>query len=94
MKKEYEAEKFEREKKTLQVIHLLFGSYTKEMLYKRLAQCKKESMRLMNKWLTLRVDERTQRKACISNRADANAQEMRLIQDALDYLRNTKQNRI
>lgn len=94
MKKKYEAEKLERERRILQVIHLLFKSYTKEMLYKRLAQCKRESMQLMNKWSTLRIDERTQRKARISNRADANAQEMRLIQDALDYLRNTKQDQI
>ncbi len=43
---------------------------------------------------TLRKDERTQRKATISNRADANAREMMLLQDAINYMNVNNLNRI
>jgi hypothetical protein len=87
LKSERETENREKEKRKMRDINILFKSYTKEMLFKQLENCQKESMKLKQKWDLLRRDERTQRKATISNRLDANAKEMMLIQDALAYLK-------
>lgn len=94
MKLQIEKNNLERKQRTIRDITHLFKSYTKEMLYNRLEKCKKESMELMEKWSRLRRDERTQRKATISNRADSNANEMMLIQDAITYMENNKLTRI
>ncbi|MEE9378676.1 MAG: hypothetical protein V3V33_11660 [Candidatus Lokiarchaeia archaeon] len=94
MKLQIEKENLERKQKTIQDITHLFKSYTKEMLFNQLEKCKKESMELMEKWSRLRRDERTQRKATISNRADSNAKEMVLIQDAITYMGKNKLTRI
>ena len=72
MKLQIEKDNLERKQKTIRDINHLFKSYTKE-------KCKKESTILMEKWSTLGKGERTQRRATISNRADANAKEMMLI---------------
>jgi len=56
---------------------------------KQLENCTKESLRLKKKWDSLRPDERTQRKATISNRINANAKEMMMVQDALVFLRKS-----
>lgn len=90
LKLQREKERLEREARKIRDITLLFKSYTKEVLFNRLDRCKKESLELKEKWSALRIDERTQRKATISNRADANAKEMMLIQDALTYLKKNK----
>ena len=79
MKLQIEKDNLERKQKTIRDINHLFKSYTKEMLYNRLEKCKKESTILMEKWSTLGKGERTQRRATISNRTDANAKEMMLI---------------
>ncbi len=64
------------------------------MLYQRLKKCKKESLELMERWSALRRDEKTQRKATISNKADANAKEMMQIQNAITYMKINKLKRI
>ena len=90
LKKKYEEDRQEKERVNNLQINLLYKSYTKEMLLNQLEKCQKESLRLMERWLALRRDERTQRKATISNRAGANAKEMILIQDALTYMKINK----
>lgn len=87
LKLQLEKEDIRRKQKKMQDIKLLFKSFTREMLYNRLEKCKEESLKLMKKWSALRRDERTQRKATISNRADTNAWEMILIQDAINYMK-------
>lgn len=94
LKLQIKKENIEREQKTIRDIKHLFKSYTKEKLFQRLKKCKGESLKLMEKWSALRRDERTQRKATISNRADANAKEMMLIQDAINYIKINKLKRI
>lgn len=89
-----EADRIEQEQKRIWNIRHLYGSYTKEMLMNQLKKCEKESIKLMKKWSLLRKDERTQRKAIISNRADVNAKEMMLIQDALTYMNKNQLKRI
>ena len=64
------------------------------MLYKELEKCEKESLKLMGKWSELRRDERTQRKATISNRADANARMMMLVRDAITHMKKSGFTRI
>ena len=90
MKLQIEEDDLERKQKTIRDITHLFKSYTKEMLYNLLDKCKKESMELMEKWSALRKGERTQIRATISNRADANAKEMMLIKNAITYMRINK----
>ncbi len=87
LKFQLEQENRQSKEKKIQNITLLFKSYTKEMLFKQLENCTKESLKLKIKWDSLRRDERTQRKATRSNRVDANAKEMMLIQDALNSLK-------
>lgn len=87
LKTQFEKENHAQEQKKIRDISCIFKSYTKEMLYKQLESCRKESLKLKEKWSTLRKDERTQRKATISNRITANAKEMMLVQDALTYLK-------
>ena len=60
--------------------------YTKEQLTRKLKTLENESEELRKKWNIIRVDERTQRKARISNRADSVARYKLLIQDALKSL--------
>ncbi len=90
LKLQREKEKSERENRKIRDINILFKSYTRELLFNRLDKCKKESSTLKTKWDSLRVDERTQRRATISNRAEANAKKMMLIQDALTYMKKNK----
>jgi hypothetical protein len=94
LKSKRETENREREERKMRDITILFKSYTKEMLFKQLEKCGKESMRIKQKWDLLRRDERTQKRATLSNRADANAKEMMLIQDALTYLKKERLVRI
>jgi len=86
LKAKFERETQENTQKRDELIQRLYGSLTKEQLLKELAKLQKESMELMHKWSSRRPDERTQRKCRISNRADAVAKEMMLIQDAIKKL--------
>ena len=90
LKLQREKERLESEERKIRDINILFKSYTREMLFDRLDKCEKESSTLKTKWDSLRVDERTQRKATISNRADGNAKEMVLIQDAITYMKKNR----
>jgi len=53
-------------------------------LRKKLAKLENETMELMKKWSARRPDERTQRKATISNRVDSVAKQILLIKDIIE----------
>jgi len=84
MKETFDKEQKDRIEIKQRDIAILLKHYTKKQLIKKLDSLKNESQKLKKKWDTIRHDERTQRKATISNRADAIAKQMLLIQDALE----------
>ena len=71
-------------------VSLYIKSYSLEQLHRKLARLEKETMELMKKWSSRRPDERTQRKATISNRADSVAKAILLIKDAIDIIEKRK----
>ncbi len=71
-------------------VNLYIKSHSLEQLRRKLAKLEKETIELMKKWSERRPDERTQRKATISNRADSVAKAILLVKDAIDIIEKRK----
>jgi len=83
----------ERQVNHIKTLILFYADYSKEELENLLAKCEKRSKIFEHQWTQeRRADEKTMWKANLFNKIEANAKEMNLIKDAIEYFFNNNKN--